>query len=279
MIDYQSKCHLHLLVFAGNSAYGRTLVNREHHTDISFQQSSESMVSQLINNKQFRSLNELNNDIIEFESAKSLIKLDVPVQIGFFVLEYGKLALLSFYYDFMIKYLPFDSFSLIEADTDALYFSLSEENLFLTVPVEKRAEFVLEYEHWFAKEFCDEHKASFFYTMFSGGLWEPKDCCKAIAKHDSRTVGKFHNEWHGKGVIALCSKCYYCFGNNAKLSSKGISKTHNQLTEKDYMHVVLNQSNISRSKQGFSRKRQQYVYVYTSQKKTKLHVWKEKSEL
>ena len=113
-----------LLILLGNSAYGRTLVNRESHKDVSFHSSDNPSFFNLVNNKRFYNLEEL-DDIVEIETKKSNIKLDIPIQVGFFVLEYAKLLLLQFYYDFLAVFLPFDSFALIESDTDSMYFSLS----------------------------------------------------------------------------------------------------------------------------------------------------------
>ena len=85
-----------------------------------------------------------------------------------------------------------------------------------------------------------------------------------MAKHDSRTVGKFHLEWHGDGVIALCSKCYYCIGDQTKKSSKGISKRHNELSQQDYMHVLLNETILLGKNMGFRMKgKDMFTYVQT----------------
>lgn len=264
--------HILLLLFyskfviSGNSAYGRTLVNKENHTDVTFHQSSDCVVSNLINHKHFHSLNEIGDNIIETENAKANVKLDVPIQIGFFVLEYGKLTLLKFYYDFLLKFVPFEKFCLIEADTDALYIAFSEKNMFLAVYPQKQHTFAQEYDKWFAKDFCDKHKTDFFAAMFAGKEWLKDKCCQTEAKFDSRTVGKFHSEWEGKGVVALCSKCYYCIGSKPKFSSKGVSKVHNDLSEKDYMSVLANQNISTGTNKGF-RVKGDSIFTYTQVKK------------
>lgn len=197
---------------------------------------------------------------------KPNIKLDVPIQVGFFVLEYAKLLILEFYYDFLLMFLPFDSFALIQTDTDSRYFSLSEDNLFLAVPENKREDFMQQYDKWFAVDYCSLHRSEFFDCMFEKNEWTQRNCCKKIAKHDSRTVVKFHVEWKGEGVIALCSKCYYCIGDETKLSSKGISKKHNQLTKEDYLYVLLNQTITNGANMGFRIKGGD-VFTYTQNRK------------
>ena len=54
-------------------------------------------------------------DIAEVESVKNKVTLDIPIHIGFMVLERAKLILLQFYYDFLLKYLPLDGFCLVQA--------------------------------------------------------------------------------------------------------------------------------------------------------------------
>lgn len=251
---------------AGNSAYGRTLVNKENHRDVTYHSTNDASLHCVVNNKRFHNIEELGDDVVEVETHKPRIKLDVPIQIGFFVLEYAKLLLLQFYYDFLLAFVPFGSFALIESDTDSLYFALSEESMFSAVPISKRKCFMEQYDSWFALDYCPAHKKEFFKHMFEQKDWHQNECCKKVAKHDSRTVGKFHIEWIGEGVIALCSKSYYCIGNNVKLSSKGISQRHNQLTEKDYMHVLMNQSISSATNMGF-RVRGGSVFTYIQKRK------------
>ena len=198
--------------------------------------------------------------------VKDRVLLDVPISVGFFVLEYAKLLLLSFYFDFLVEFISFDKFALIQCDTDSMYFSLSEPSLFLAVALEKRSKFIQQYENWFARDYCHLHKEMFFECMFNGSEWKPESCCKVFAKYDSRTVGKFHTEWKGDGIIALCSKCYYCIGDYCKHSSKGISKRHNQLTAKDYKDVLTSQTISKGTNRGF-RVRGPKIFTYTQNRK------------
>jgi hypothetical protein len=49
----------------------------------------------------------------------------------------------------------------------------------------------------------------------------------------------FKEEYSGDGIIALCSKTYYCFGKEDKFSCKGINKRTNQFIKDKYMDVLL----------------------------------------
>ena len=233
---------------------------------MSFHEADEYTVSNLINDKRFYGLSEITDNIIEVETIKSRVKFDAPVQIGFFVLEYGKKLLISFYYDFLVKFLAFDSFCLIQCDTDSLYMSLSDESFFLCVKKELRGEFISVYDKWMSRDYCDFHKHDFFVTVFAGLLWEPKECCKIAAKYHLRQPGLFHLENVSKGVVALCSKAYYCFGDNPKVSCKGISKRHNSLSETDYLKVLFDQTFYVGENRGF-RVKNESMYTYSQKRR------------
>ena len=48
------------------------------------------------------------------------------------------------------------------------------------------------------------------------------------AKYDKRMPGLYEVEWDGHGVISLCSKTYYCFGDGKdKFSCTGVNKKNN----------------------------------------------------
>lgn len=102
--------------------------------------------------------------------------------------------------------------------------------------------------------------------MFNGQTWNPLDCCKASAKFHKRSLGLFHCENVSRGVVALCSKCYYCFGEEPKYSSKGVSKLHNNYTEKDYFDVLINQKIAYGTNKGFRVKGEE-IFTYVQNRK------------
>jgi len=78
-----------------------------------------------MNKSRFISLTELGDDLYECEANKEEIKLDLPIVLGFFVLQYAKLRMLQFYYDFVDRYVDREDYELAEMDTDSLYMALS----------------------------------------------------------------------------------------------------------------------------------------------------------
>lgn len=255
------------MYFTGNSAYGHTLVRKENQRNVTYHSSSDVGVASLVNKKTFHHLQDIGNDLVELEADKNSVVIDMPVHIGFFVLDYSKLLLLRFYYAFLTEFLEPDSFCLVEGDTDSMYMALATTTIFLAVKPEKRDQFISEYSKWFAVRFCGDHKASFFTAMFADEPWDPCEQCTRVKTFDQRTVGKFHEEWRGDEMVALCSKCYYCVGDQRKLSSKGVSKqAQKDLDESEYKDVLFNQTISKPTNRGF-RVQRGHMLTYSQQRK------------
>ena len=61
--------------------------------------------------------------------AKKMIRLNLPLHIGFFVYQYAKLRMLEFYYDFLLKFVHPSDFQMCEMDTDSAYLAISGNSL------------------------------------------------------------------------------------------------------------------------------------------------------
>ena len=66
------------------------------------------------------------------------------------------------------------------------------------------------------------------------GQWFPRDDTAENRAFDKRTPGLFKIEWEGEGIIALCSKTYFCFGDQNKVSCKGLNKKTNEINKDTY---------------------------------------------
>jgi hypothetical protein len=69
--------------------------------------------------------------------------------------------------------------------------------------------------------------------------WFPRTDTPQFAAYDKRTPGLFKTEFTGDGMIALCSKTYFCFGVEDKFSCKGVNRKTNNVTKERYMDVLL----------------------------------------
>ncbi|CAB4019980.1 Zinc finger and SCAN domain-containing 22 [Paramuricea clavata] len=128
-------------------------------------------------------MNVINDDTYEVESAKKKIKLDLPLQVGFFVYQYAKLRMLQFYYDCLDTYLDRSDYEYCEMDTDSAYIAISGESVEELVKPGLREAFENDKCNWFPRSDTTEH-----------------------VKYDRRKPGLFKVEWEGDGIVSLCSK-------------------------------------------------------------------------
>ena len=253
----------------GNSIYGKSILNKNniHKISYCFNENSEKY----IRSPYFMNMNEIGNDISEIEMNSRTIKQNIPLVLGFSILNYAKGVLLSFFYDFIKKYIPDDSFELMETDTDSLYMCLSEENLAKTVPIEKKKSFYNDLRNWMPVKACNIHYESYVSCMMNDKQWHPENCCILEYKRESRTPGKWKIEAEGEQMICLNSKTYILNSKNSinpKISSKGLSKT-NSFSFGDFSSVLSTQKGVAGENRGFKITPDKSIYSY-KQKRTGL---------
>ena len=208
----------------GNSSYGKTITNNERHTDVIY--CNDRYVHQYLVDLFFCKCNQLSENTFEVEMSKKTITLDLPLQIGCFVYQYAKLRMLQFYYDFMDVFVDHRDFQYCSMDIDSAYMALSADTLEEVVKPHLRQKYILEKNDWFPRDDSPEH-----------------------AVYLKRTPGLF-KEYRGDGIVALCSKTYYCFGVEDKFSCKGINKRLNDIHKGTYMDVLLSKKSGSGTNRG-----------------------------
>ena len=113
--------------------------------------------------------------------------------------------MLQFYYDFLDKYLDRSDYEYCEMDNNSAYIAIRCECLEDLVKPQMIHEFENDKCNWFPGTDTVEH-----------------------AKYVKRRPGLFKVEWEGNGIISLCSKTYYCFGDRKdKFSCKEVNKKNN----------------------------------------------------
>ena len=114
----------------GNSSYGSLIMDKSKHSQVKYVQ-GENETCLKKNDPLFQKLECLDEEeqIYEVEMAKHRIKLDLPIQLGFFILQYAKVRMLEFYYDFMDVFVDRADFEYCEMDTDSAYMAISGSNL------------------------------------------------------------------------------------------------------------------------------------------------------
>ena len=122
-----------------NSGYGKTITNQLKHRNVEY--CSDAEASQKVSTPLFRKLDNITEDTYEVEPCKKTFKLNLPIQVGFFVYQYAKLRMLQFCYDFLDKYLDRTDFQMCEMDTDSAYIAILGERVESSVKPELRVEF------------------------------------------------------------------------------------------------------------------------------------------
>ena len=234
----------------GNSGYGKTITNVDRHRDVKY--CTEVEASRMINDRRFRQLDVVIDNAYEIEMSKRTVTYALPIHVGFFVLQYAKMRMLQFYYDFIDRYLERPLFQYCEMDTDSAYLALAGESVDDLVTPELREHYFRYRSQWLPSECCVDHESEYVRCRLAGHPWiGSASCCVARKAYDKRTPGLFKVEWSGDGFVGLCSKTYYCFGPTDKYSTKGLSKRHNEIDKDAFLEVLTNRRSGSGKNRGF----------------------------
>ena len=101
-----------------NSSYGYQIMDRSRHTVTKYLNDEKTHTA--INNKLFKRLNCINDNLYEVELAKAEVEHKEPIIVGFFILQYAKLRMLELYYNFFKEFCNDDMYEEMEMDTDSL---------------------------------------------------------------------------------------------------------------------------------------------------------------
>ena len=168
--------------------------------------------------------------------------MNIPISIGFFILQYAKLRLLSFYFQFIDKYIDRSDFELVQCDTDSLYIAFSDADINKLIK----------------PHMLDAYKADV-------NNWLPRSEPIELALFDQREPGLFKVEWEGDKVVALNSKMYSVYNankNQTKFSCKGVSKKNFKHPTDMYKSVLETKQSKQGSNIGF-RTKDSRVLTYT----------------
>ena len=102
----------------------------------------------MVNDRRFRQLDVVVDDAYEIEMNKKTVTYTLPVHVGFFVLQYAKMRMLQFYYDFINRYLERPLFQYCEMDTDSAYLALAAESVDALVTPELREHYFRHRSEW-----------------------------------------------------------------------------------------------------------------------------------
>ena len=256
----------------GNSSYGKTLTNVKRFTNTRYLHPDKA--AREVRKPQFKALREMSPTLQEVQSSKKKVVWNLPAHIGFFTYCYAKLRMLRFYHEVLDYYVAREDFELGQMDTDSFYFGISGDNLESVIRPDKRVEFYHNYSDWFPAKTCDDHAPEYVLsrltpptsqTEVAPPTWDAP-CCTLRRQNDKRKPGLFKEEYHGDGIIALCSKTYYCFGEVNKASSKGLQASNN-LTKDRYLRVLQSRQSSGGTNRGF-RTDGRRMYTYSQDRRS-----------
>ena len=216
----------------------------------------ETKAKALINDVNFRKMTELSGDIYEAELSKRSITLDLPIILGYTILQYAKVRMLEFYYDCVDRYVDRADFEYIQMDTDSAYAALAGPSLESVVKPSLKEEF--------RRQVAGHCGQSPFEA--DANTWFPRECCRQDAMWDRRTPGLFKLEATGQEMIALSSKTYLLQrGDDFKMSCKGINKRSVLDPATMFRKALFDREIGSATNLGF-RARNNTIYSYRQEK-------------
>ena len=168
-------------------------MDQEKFQSVSYVQ-SEGQVMIEATKPQFKTMSTLleEDEYFEVEKSKEKLDLNLPMQIGYFILQYAKLRMLQCDYDYMNVYVDRSDFQYCEMDADSAYMALAGPDLASVVKHEMKEEYRRALTGRCRNDIDPE--------------WLPRTCCSKHAKYDKRRLFKVVSE--GDVIIGLCSKTF-----------------------------------------------------------------------
>ena len=239
----------------GNSVYGSFLMDKTKHQNTAYVD-GRGAAQLKFNDPRFRKATAITEDMYELQMSKEKIVMDLPMQLGYNILQLAKLRMLEFKYDFMDKFCMKNTFEYLEMDTDSAYMALAGQKLEdIVMPSKRQTLLKQKMGHCGSKAFTAEQ--GFF----------PRECCNEHIKYDRRTPGLFKVEAEGTSMIALCSKTYILkqADDRVKFSCKGMNKARLESPYAAFNAVLQSGKPYQGTNQGF-RTRQGTIYTYEQEK-------------
>ena len=233
------------------------ILDRTKFQKVSFVKGKHS-ASLKVNDPHFTSLAKLGNDMYEIVQKQKRVKLDIPMQIGFFIMQYAKLRLLQFYYNFLDVYVDRADFECIEQDTDSQYIAISGDRIESLIKPEMQDQF---------KSILQDNCHDNYDANETNYLC--RTCCTDHANFDFRTPGLFKVDCESaRETLALQSKTYLLVDADKDgrkqdfvIKSKGLTQRAIKSPYKHYSNALQYGLASGVINQGF-RPRNNTIYTY-----------------
>jgi hypothetical protein len=259
-IDPSQQMIAEMMKLVGNSAFGRSGMDKSKHTTVKYE-SDKMSVRSIVEKQNFHDVEELNG-AFEITLKKRKIYNNNPIHVSIAIYQLAKLRMLQFYYDFMDFYIDRSDFQYQEMDTDSAYIAFSDEEPFKNLI---KPELV---QHFNAHKF----------------EWLPRDHNDEVAAFDKRKAGLFKEEWRGDAMVSLSSKNYICYlpsgVHKQKVSAKGVQQGGNKnadiLNPESFERVVKDRITLNATNSGFRIDKQRHGMITYNQTKIGLNYYYDK---
>ena len=111
-----------------NNSFGYQIMDRSRYTETKYL--SDETTHEAINNKMFKRLGYINDQLREVELVKSEVEHIEPIIVGLFILQYPQLRMVQLYYNLYDKYCHVTKFDELDMGGDLLYLALSDHDLY-----------------------------------------------------------------------------------------------------------------------------------------------------
>ena len=174
--------------------------------------------------------------MFEVQSTPRMVTHNMPMQLGFFVLQYAKLRVLQFFYDFIKVNVNKEDYQVMTMDTDSVGLAFSTKTLRDAVKPEMR----------------DSFDSQVFGSCTNGSdspshatPFVSRECCEPCRRWDSRVCGLFKVENTGDEMIALCSKSHFLkYEGGHKMALAGIMKNRFEHAHEKFLSVLNDQQTV-----------------------------------
>ena len=111
-----------------NAIFGKTMENVEKHMEYELVVSKKRAVK-ILSSPYYKDHNIYNENMVGFYKNKKIIKLNKPQYIGFTILEFSKLIMVDFHYNYIINKYG-NNAKLLYSDTDSLIYHIKTKDIY-----------------------------------------------------------------------------------------------------------------------------------------------------
>lgn len=229
-----------------NSLFGRQMMDERRFESIKFMHKVDTKaLTKVVNKRQFLEMEQCDEDMYEAHLRQDVRHgINVPMQIGVWILCQSKLKMTQFVYDVLARYWDYQDWNIVGSDTDSFHIATSfptAKDFFH--PSAVRAKHREEYSKliYGSSDPCKALKIAF---SFKEG--NPIFC---FDRYSKKTPGLFKVEAENKRMYFPCAKTYITVDEKDKVSkttAKGAQNDRNRfkLTEENFKRLTDDQEQL-----------------------------------